>query len=211
MAQDNTNKGFWNKWAKMYTAFMNKNDNAYNELCYHMDLYIDCKKQVLELACGTGQITFRMADSAKSWLATDYSENMLEETKKRNVGDLKCDNLTFEVQDATALSYSDNSFDVVVISNALHIMPHPEKALSEIYRVLKDDGVLLAPTFIYGERMSRFSLWLLEKLDFKSYNKWKKNEFVDFIREHDFDIIGNTTIDAKPLSECMLIAKKSTK
>ena len=33
-----------------------------------------------------------------------------------------------------------------IVSNALHIVPQPEKALAEICRVLKDDGVLIAPT-----------------------------------------------------------------
>ena len=36
-------------------------------------------------------------------------------------------NLRFEVADATALPYEDNSFDVVLIANALHVMPNPEK------------------------------------------------------------------------------------
>ena len=44
-------------------------------------------------------------------------------------------------------AYADQSFDVVIVVNALHIVPEPEKALSEIRRVLKDDGVLVAPTF----------------------------------------------------------------
>ena len=38
---------------------------------------------------------------------------------------------------------------VVIASNALHIVPQPEKALAEIHRVLKDDGVLIAPTFTH--------------------------------------------------------------
>ena len=39
-------------------------------------------------------------------------------------------------------------FDAAVISNALHIMPEPEKALAEIRRVLKPGGILIAPTFM---------------------------------------------------------------
>ena len=49
------------------------------------------------------------------------------------------DNLSFEVADATSLRFADNSFDIVVIANALHIIPNPEKALEEIRRVLKDE------------------------------------------------------------------------
>ena len=53
--------------------------------------------------------------------------------------------LKFEVADATCLPYENNSFDVVIIANALHVMPEPQKALKEIDRVLKDGGLLIAP------------------------------------------------------------------
>ena len=48
--------------------------------------------------------------------------------------------LRFSVEDATSLPYADETFDAVLIANALHIMPRPEKALAEIYRVLKFPG-----------------------------------------------------------------------
>lgn len=47
----------------------------------------------------------------------------------------------FSVQDATSLPYTSGTFDAVVISNALHIMPEPEKALKEIRRVLKSGDI----------------------------------------------------------------------
>ena len=50
-----------------------------------------------------------------------------------------------------SLPYASKSFDVVIVSNALHIVPQPEKSLREIKRVLKDDGVLIAPTFTHAE------------------------------------------------------------
>ena len=48
------------------------------------------------------------------------------------------------------LPYAEESFEVVIVSNALHIVPQPEKALAEIRRVLKNDGVLIAPTFTHA-------------------------------------------------------------
>jgi ubiquinone/menaquinone biosynthesis C-methylase UbiE len=49
------------------------------------------------------------------------------------------------VADATALPYADDSFDAVLIANALHVMPEPEKALREIDRALRLGGILIAP------------------------------------------------------------------
>ena len=81
--------------------------------------------------------------------------------------------LHFSVQDATALLYAPDSFDAVVISNALHIMPHPELALAEIKRVLKPGGILYAPTFVHGRGAGfRLRAWLLTLAGFKVYFKW---------------------------------------
>ena len=102
-------------------------------------------QNVLELACGTGQLTCLLADSVQHWIASDFSEKMIKEAKRRYNGK----RVSYEVQDAIKLSYENNMFDVVLISNALHIMPKPNKALDEIRRVLKPEGILIAPTFIY--------------------------------------------------------------
>lgn len=38
---DNTNKGFWERMARIYTAFMSKNDTAYRQICKLSEQYID--------------------------------------------------------------------------------------------------------------------------------------------------------------------------
>ena len=68
---------------------------------------------------------------------------MIAEAKR----DTRSAKLHFSVQDMFCLPYAKESFDVVIVSNALHIVPQPEKAHAEIRRVLKDDGTLIAPTF----------------------------------------------------------------
>ena len=109
MIKDTTNKSFWERWAKIYTAFMAKNNTAYENMCDSLETYIDDRKCVLELACGTGQITFRMAGKSQSWEATDYSFNMINEAEKRNQGKNRCEKIYFCVQDATNLTYEDET------------------------------------------------------------------------------------------------------
>ena len=116
-----------------------------------------------------------MAGKSGSWEATDYSENMIKEAEKRNQGEHKCEQLRFCVQDATNLTYEDEKFSVVVIANALHIMPQPEKALKEIHRVLKKDGILFAPTFVYERGYPKLPIWLMEKAGFKTYTVYGDN------------------------------------
>ena len=87
-----------------------------------------------------------MGQGAAHIKATDTSAEMLAEAKRNN----RSAKLHFFVQDMFRLPYADRSFDAVIVSNALHIVPQSEKALAEIRRVLKDDGVLIAPTFTHA-------------------------------------------------------------
>lgn len=137
------NKTFWNKWAKRYDRAMSGDGQMYAQIVSRMKKKLNRNMTVLELACGTGLLSVQIAGSVKMMEATDFSEDMIEQAKSKS----HSSRLHFSVQDATDLPYVKETFDAVFISNALHIMPYPEKALSEIRRVLKKDGILIAPTF----------------------------------------------------------------
>ena len=133
-------KSFWDRNAGRYDRFMRKDRAAYEEM-YKLIRPVVKAKTVLELATGTGLIAKHIVNAAAHIEATDASAEMIAEAKRDN-GSAK---LHFSVQDMFCLPYADKSFDVVIVSNALHIVPQPEKALAEIHRVLKEDGVLIAP------------------------------------------------------------------
>ena len=141
---------------------------------------------VLELACGSDQLSFNLSKYAKNWIGTDFSEQMILEARKRGENE----NLTFEVADATSLSFSDGEFNCVVIANALHIMLEPDEAMREIYRVLKPNGILSAPTFLWKEgTQSKFKKWIMSVVGFKMYQEWNKKQFKDFIEEYGFSVV----------------------
>ena len=125
---------------------MRKNAIAYDQL-YALLRPAVWHKTVLEVATGTGQVAKHLLCSADHIEATDASAAMIAQAKRGNFSS----KLYFSVQDMFHLPYADQSFDVVIVSNALHIVPHPEKALIEFRRVLKNDGTLIAPTFTHAE------------------------------------------------------------
>ena len=139
-------KTFWDKNAGRYDRFMRKDRAAYDEM-YELIRPVVRHKTVLELAAGTGLIAKHIVNAVAHIEATDASAEMIAEAKRDN----RSAKLHFSVQDMFCLPYAEESFDVVIVSNALHIVPQPEKALQEIKRVLKDDGVLIAPTFTHAE------------------------------------------------------------
>ena len=183
---DKSNKKFWNKFAKLYAPFMKKDKGVYDNVCEYIRPYLNRNMNVLELACGSGQLSFNLSKYAKNWIGTDFSEQMILEARKRG----EHENLTFEVADATSLSFSDGEFNCVVIANALHIMPEPDEAMREIYRVLKPNGILSAPTFLWKEgTQSKFKKWIMSVVGFKMYQEWNKKQFKDFIEKHGFSVV----------------------
>lgn len=172
------NQKFWNRFAFIYDFFMRKDQKAYEEMYILIRKCIQ-DQNVLEVATGTGLIAKQVADVTNHMAATDYAESMIKQAKKGKYSS----KLHFSVQDACHLSYAANSFDVVLISNALHIMPEPEKALEEIRRVLKPKGILIAPTFTHGAMspVKRLSGWLMGFVGFRAEHKWTAEEYVDFL------------------------------
>ena len=110
---------------------------------------------------------------------------MIAQAKKHNAST----KLHYSVADATQLPYADQSFDAVVIANALHVMPEPEKALAEIHRVLRPGGLLIAPTFVHGEvKGLRLRVKLLEWAGFHTYFRWSAKEFASFVTGRGFTV-----------------------
>lgn len=198
-------KRVWNRVAKIYDKFMKKDKVAYKkivELIKQSSLPTD---KVLELGTATGIIAFGLANYLKKIEATDFSLQMINVCKqKAQVQQIK--NINFMVQDACKLSYKDNSFNKIIISNVLHIMPNPQKALQEVHRVLTPNGILYAPTFVHANNLkaSIFSK-VTGLIGFKAYNKWSEHSYHNFIKNNGFEIINSSVIKASfPISyvEC---------
>ena len=184
---------------------MKSSDHLYDEICDKIRPELTEEMNVLELACGTGQLSFRLSDSVKLWEATDFSKAMIEEAKKKTGGS----QLYFSVKDATDLPYSDETFDVVVIGNALHVMPNPEKALSEIHRVLKKDGKLYAPTFVYSDYvLARLRVRVMELAGFHTCYDWDEAKFAAYIQNHHFHVTQHCTLGKSIAPLCYLKARK---
>ncbi|MDE6666204.1 MAG: class I SAM-dependent methyltransferase [Ruminococcus sp.] len=187
------NKKNWDKFAPIYNLFMKKDKKAYVQMYQKIRNTVQFK-EVLELATGTGLIAGNIAGSAKRFEATDFSEKMIVEARKS----FHANNLNFAVADACHLPYDSDSFDVVIISNALHIMPEPKKALAEIHRVLKKDGILIAPTFVHAKMT--FPKRLLSKamgiVGFQVAYKWTAETYLNFLRKNGWKIRKKSLLKA---------------
>ena len=201
-------ENFWNRNAKRYDRFMRKDRAAYEKL-YELIRPVAKARTVLELAAGTGLIAKNIVRAASHIEVTDASEEMIAEAKRNN----RSAKLHFSVRDMFCLPYADKSFDVVIVSNALHIVPQPEKALAEIRRVLKDDGVLIAPTFTHGNGtlQGRIKLFFMKLAGFPLNSRWSSADYLAFLRQNGWSVRKSTVLKGSfPLTyaECVKPAVK---
>lgn len=178
-------RNFWDRTAKIYDRFMRRDAAAYDRM-YALLRPVVRDKTVLELAAGTGLIAKHIANAAGYIEVTDASEQMIRQAEREN----HAENLHFSVQDMFCLPYADAAFDVVIVSNALHIVPQPEKSLREIKRVLKDDGVLIAPTFTHAENSfpGKIKAFFMNLAGFPLHSKWTSEEYLKFLQQNDWTV-----------------------
>jgi ubiquinone/menaquinone biosynthesis C-methylase UbiE len=182
---------FWDRIAKRYDWITVMLTRDYPALIQRIVSDVNGAENVLEVATGTGLIAIELARSVGMIEAIDVSSKMIEIAKEKAFND-RVDNIRFSAQSVYSLEFEDSQFDVAVCSNALHCMDNPEKALSEIRRVLKGGGILIAPTFCHGVSWrSRLLSWIMSLTGFKSYRRFTIAEFFDLLTSCGFKILKN--------------------
>lgn len=107
---------------------------------------------MLDVACGTGQMSIPAARSGVNVTGVDIADNSIYYAQNR----ARAEGLDakFEVGDAECLDYEDNSFDVVATVVGAMFAPRPDKVASELLRVCKPGGRILmvnwTPTGMVG-------------------------------------------------------------
>lgn len=141
---------FWDRWARFYdlTQWTNRRANA--AAAARTAELIPPRARILDCAAGTGLFSLAAAERAASVLCTDLSEAMLERAKRKACR-RGLTNLRFARRDVTALPDPDGGFDAVIAANVLHLLPAPEQAVRELWRVTAPGGRLLLPTYLQGK------------------------------------------------------------
>ncbi|KAK2609404.1 hypothetical protein N8I77_002901 [Diaporthe amygdali] len=101
---------------------------------------------ILDIGCGPGTITADLAELVPEGqvVGVDAVEAVLERAREHVEGRSNITNCTFEVADANALPYPDDSFDVVFCHQVLQHVQDPVGILREMKRVAKPGGIVAA-------------------------------------------------------------------
>ncbi len=186
----------WDQFASIYDFLISGEENAYYDIKHRIVGSLNNDDRVLEVASGSGEMAIELCPHCKIVHATDISQVMLNKAIEKSKFTMH-QNISFEQTDVCNMKYPDNSYDVVIISNALHILPDPYLAIKEIYRVLKPGGRFIAPTFLHNENIKSSILSnILGGFGYKTYHKWNEQDYHDFIRSHNFYIRRTALVDA---------------
>ncbi len=145
---------------------------------------------VLDVARGTGRWSMRIAESGVHVILLDFSKSMLREARKKGANQLLRPRLTLLCADAEQIPFPSDSFDVVICEHSLHVISDIEKAISEISRVAKPGGIVVATmTGTYHKALVTLREDAVEAMNIlrgKSsgfYKNWlSPNEFLSLIR-----------------------------
>lgn len=205
----NKERRFWDRFAKYYDSFIDKVfRKTYRTIIENIDSDLNIDHKVLEIGTGTGIIPFSIHSKVSSIVATDISPEMVRIANQKLIR-LKIKNIDFQLQDSYNLTYPDKSFDIVIASNLLHLLYEPEKPINEIKRVLKDNGIFIAPTLCAGENTkSKIIATLIGYLSgFKVVNKWSYTDFKSMLTNNGLDIFKALRIEDRLLTAYIVMRK----
>lgn len=135
------NEAKWDRWAVTFDD-ENRRTDFLRKLQSALISFLDVKENmcVLDIGCGTGwalgQIA-RKVNGQGEFYGVDLSPKMIDKAKEnfRDRG-----NFHFIKANSESVPIDDNQFDVIICTSSFHHYLHPEKALKEMKRMLKDDG-----------------------------------------------------------------------
>lgn len=200
---------FWDKFAYIYDSFINVVfGRTYKKILENLNSDLNTSLHVLDIGTGTGIIPFSICSKVASVTATDISPEMIQVAKQKQENS-NIINIDFQVQDSYSLTFPDKSFDLVVASNLFHLLYEPEKPINEIKRVLKDNGIFIAPTLCVGENTrSKIIATVIGLLSgFRVVNKWSFQDFKSMLISNGFTIQKASRIEGKILTAYIVMSK----
>ena len=186
----------WDKLSPFYDfAESIYNGKVFRGIAEEIKNYVGADDTVLECACGTGLLSVPMAEKCKSLTATDYSDGMLRQAKKKLKG---FSNVKLDKVSIFELPYKNGSFDVVVAANVIHLLDKPQTALNELKRVCKPNGKIIIPTYINKQKKnSTIAANLLAKIGVDFKRQFDLEEYKNFFASFGFADVSYKVVEGR--------------
>lgn len=118
-------------------------DRVETDLAFGM-LKLELGMKVLDVGCGTGNFSMKLAERGCVVTGIDVSEEMLKVAREKAAE--KSLSISYLQMDATELAFDDGAFDVVLTMAAVEFIEDTARAVEEMFRVVKNGGQVLIGT-----------------------------------------------------------------
>ncbi|VAX17905.1 Phosphatidylethanolamine N-methyltransferase [hydrothermal vent metagenome] len=149
--------------------------------------------RILDVGVGTG-LSLPLYPESCDVTGVDLSSSMLRQAKKK-VEKLNLTNVTLIEMDACDLEFEDNTFDYVVATHIISVVPEPVKVINEMRRVTKPEGKLVIVNHFVSSKP-----WIARVENFldPAFRKlgWRMDmNFEDFITSTNLDVLHTTKLN----------------
>ena len=177
------NKKFFNLWAITYDWSLLKPWLYSLQKKATSNINLRNNLNILDVGCGTGDslILLSKFKFKLNLYGLDLSEKMIKRARKKLNG-----KAILKIGDVENLPFKANSFDYVLNTEAFHHFPNPDKAVKEIYRILKKEGKLILADITFESLFIKRIFKLLEPGHVKIYTK---KEFNDLFVKNKFKVL----------------------
>lgn len=148
---------FWNRMADRYSRSPISDEDSYQKRLQMTREHLRPDMKVLEFGCGTGSTALAHAPLVDRITAIDISRRMIEiaQGKATSAG---VQNVEFSEATLDDFAAPDDSYDVVLGLNILHLLSDRTEAIARVHALLNTDGVFISSTPCLAETMKFFKL-----------------------------------------------------
>ena len=199
---------FWDWIARRYDKQAEK-DEAHTKAVERFAKYLKADDTVLDYACGTGVVAYKIAADVKVVHAIDASAGMIDLANER-AREREVANVHFARKTIFDEGFEKESYDVILAFNILHLLEDARKAVRRAAELLKPGGLVVSVTPCLGEAgvVLRTLLPLISKVGILSYLRTLKiSEVKDLMREGGFEIL-ESDVPEGTIPSCFLVARK---
>ena len=195
-------QNFWKAAAEGYDEWITNDFQDQYEVNWDiLTKYVHPTHRVLDVGCGPGDLSIRMAQQCHEVWGVDVTPEMIQVAEEKTA--FEPVNVHFQQADACDLPFENDTFDTVMSVNALQTMCRPEMALAEMSRVLKPGGEFLLITYCFGDSSPSDSAslinWAIKYRALAVWQSFKLTQVADLLQANGFEVVEAERIWAEPV------------
>lgn len=204
---------FWDKLADSYDNQDTDSDYIYRQTIENIKKHLTGNEAVLDFGCATGQVTFEIAGNVKNIHAIDISERMIQIAGNK-ASALQTENVEFTRSDIFDEKFRENSFDLILALNILHLLEDLGGIVQRFNTLLKPGGLIITSTPCLGKKKT-IKIVLVSFLSrmriFPYIIFFSVPELSKLITGKNFEIVEINNIQDKKDENLFIVAMKKRK